>query len=132
VSVAGVAPTRRDTPGAPGVQLAAYASKDFGPVHIDLNGGLNLWRLGDQPAAQPWAALAVTVELPRGFGVMGEFYGFGDGGLAAPRDAGFLSALSYGPRPWVAFDLGTDVGLVRDVRGFSVFAGLTAIPAALW
>src|SRR5262249_28224791 len=35
--------------------FTGYASKDLGPVHVDLNAGVNLWRLEDHP-------------LPQGFG----------------------------------------------------------------
>ena len=35
-------------------------------------------------------------------------------------------------RPWLIVDAGADAGLFPDTRQYTVFAGLTIIPVALW
>jgi hypothetical protein len=47
-----------------------YVTKDVCWLHIDFNAGVNLWQLDATPRAQPWAALAMSTALPRGFGPM--------------------------------------------------------------
>src|SRR5262249_40531168 len=43
--------------------FTGYASKDLGPIHADLNVGLNLWRLSAHPLPQGWGALALSADL---------------------------------------------------------------------
>jgi hypothetical protein len=112
--------------------FTAYASKDVGPVHADLNVGFNVWRLEQSPLAQGFGALALSADLVAPFGVMAEGYLFSDAAPVAARDAGFLFAFTHSPRRWLMFDAGGDVGLYRVTRAFSVFAGVTVIPAVLW
>jgi hypothetical protein len=111
----------------------AYVSKDVHRLHLDLNGGLNVWQF-NLPARsyQPFVALAATVTLPLGTGVMAESYWFDDGGRIAPRDAGFLIAGSYAPNAGLLFDAGGDVSFFPSTRTYSVFAGVTFIAARLW
>ncbi|HEX8952465.1 MAG TPA: hypothetical protein VF945_11505, partial [Polyangia bacterium] len=110
----------------------AYVTKDLGWLHADLNLGLNAWQLDTAPRAQPWAALALSTALPRGFGPMVELYYFADAAPIDPADGGLLVALSYQPRNWLVLDGGADVGLVRSTRAVSAFVGLTIIPMDAW
>jgi hypothetical protein len=112
--------------------FAAYVSKDIGSVHADLNLGANAWRVERSPLAQGWGALAFSVDLPDPFGAMVEGYYFSDAAPVAPRDGGFLFALSHNPRPWLMFDCGGDVGWFPTTRSYSVFVGMSVVPALLW
>jgi hypothetical protein len=111
--------------------VTLYVTKDLGPIHADLNLGVDWWRLSDV-LPQGWAALALSMNLPRGFGVMLEGYYFSDALPIAPRDAGLLGALSYSPVPWLVLDIGADVGLVSATRAVSAFVGFTIAPVRLW
>jgi hypothetical protein len=112
--------------------LTAYFSKDMGPVHADLNLGMNLWQLPDPLVRQPWVALALSLAAPHGLTPMVELYYFAAGAPILPEDAGFLAALGWAPRPWLVFDTGFDVGLLPRVRSVSGFVGMTVIPVDLW
>jgi hypothetical protein len=112
--------------------FTGYVTKDLGPVHADLNLGLNLWRLSDHPLPQGWVALAFSADLKAPFGVMAEGYAFSDAAPLNARDGGFLFALTLTPRSWLVFDLGGNVGFFPAERAYSVFAGLTVIPVVLW
>ncbi len=110
----------------------AYMTKDFAWLHADLNLGLNLWQLEGPTKAQPWAALAFSVELPRHFTVMAENYYFLDASPIAPQDGGLLIGLAFAPKPWIVFDLGGDLGYVQAQRSVSAFVGMTLLPVDLW
>jgi hypothetical protein len=127
-------PYRNDAfPFAYDASFWAYASKDYGPFHLDLNGGLNVWQFDlTERTLQPFASLAASVALPLNLGAMVESYWFDDGGPIALRDAGLLIAGSYSPSPRVLFDAGVDIGFVPSTRTYTVFAGVTFIPARLW
>lgn len=112
--------------------FTAYVTKDVGPLHADFNTGLNEWSLQSSPRAQPFAALALSMPLAAPFVIMAEGYLFGDAGPLAPRDGGFLFALSHAPAPWLIFDFGGDVGAFPSSRAWSVFIGMTVVPAVLW
>jgi hypothetical protein len=109
-----------------------YVTKDVRWLHVDFNVGVNLWQLDATPRAQPWAALAMSTALPRGFGPMIELYCFADAAPVAPRDGGLLVALGYQPRNWIVLDAGGDVGLVQSTRAVSAFVGATIIPMDVW
>ena len=111
--------------------FTAYASKDVGIVHADLNVGLNLWRVEHAPRPQEFAALALSMPVTGPLGVMAEGYVFSNAAPIAYRDGGLLVALSETPKPWLMLDEGADAGLFPTQRSYSVFAGLTMIPAAL-
>jgi hypothetical protein len=126
-------------PGGEGASFWAYASKDFGApgspgsLHVDLNGGLDVMQLDlPAPRARPFGALALTESLPLKLCAMAEAYAFGDAGPLAPRDAGVLGAIGYAPKPSVMFDAGGDVSAIPTTRTFTLFAGVTFIPARLW
>jgi hypothetical protein len=110
-----------------------YVSKDLKRLHVDLNGGVNVWQF-DLPerSYQPFVALATTLTLPLGMGAMAESYWFAGGGRIAPRDAGLLLAGSYAPTPSVLFDAGADVSFFPSTRTYSIFAGVTFVVARLW
>jgi hypothetical protein len=111
----------------------AYASKDFGPLHVDLNGGLNIWEFDlSERSLQPFVSLAETLALPLDFGAMLEGYWFDAGGPIAPCDAGLLVAASYATSPRVLFDAGVDWSFVPATRMYTLFAGVTFIPGTLW
>jgi hypothetical protein len=114
------------------VFLVAYITKDFGPLHADLNLGVNEWAVNASPKAQEWVALALSAPLPPPFGIMFEGYYFTDAGPIAGRDGGFLFALSLAPRPWLMFDLGGDIGYFPAERAYSSFVGMTLVPVKLW
>jgi hypothetical protein len=127
-------PYRNDLfPYAYDASFWGYASKDLGPLHLDLNGGLNVWQFDiPQRSFQPFVSIATTLSLPLGLGAMLEGYWFGYGGPIALTDAGILLAGSYSPSPSVLFDAGVDVSLFPATREYTVFAGVTFIPARLW
>lgn len=80
--------------------FVGYVTKDFGPVHVDFNTALNVWRIDGAPLGQGLVALAVGASLPAPFsmfGVMGETYYFTDAAPVAPRDGEFLFAFSHSP-----------------------------------
>jgi len=108
-----------------------YVTKDLGPVHVDWNLGLNLWRIED-PLAQVFSATALSMNLSPPFQVMAEGYAFSDAAPVAARDAGALFAVSETLLPWLVLDEGVDLALFRDTRSFSVFVGLTVVPLVLW
>jgi hypothetical protein len=110
----------------------AYVTKDFGPLHADLNLGENIWRLEGDPRRQHWVALAVSMNLPPPFGVMAEGYYFTNASPVATRDGGFLFAIDHSPRPWLVFDCGVDVGFFPSTRAYSFFVGMTIVPVLLW
>jgi hypothetical protein len=110
----------------------AYVTKDMGPIHADLNVGWNIWRLDAAPASQGIVALALSANLPPAFGVMGEAYYFSNAPPVAPRDGGLLFAFTHSPRNWLIFDVGGDIGWFPSSRAYSLFIGMSVIPAVLW
>ncbi len=112
--------------------LTAFASKSFAWLHVDLNVGLSVWQLEARPKLQPWLALALSVGLPRHFGVALESYYFQDAGPFAARDSGLRAALSFAPRPWIVLDVGADAGYFQTQRACSAFAGMSVLPFTLW
>jgi hypothetical protein len=114
--------------------FTAYITKDFGLLHADWNVGLNEWRLFDRANALPqeFTALALSVPLAGPLGAMVEGYYFTDAAPVAPRDGGILFAVSHAARAWLMFDAGGDVGFFPSAREYSVFVGMSIVPAVLW
>jgi hypothetical protein len=112
--------------------VAAYASKDFGPVHADLNVGLDAWQLDASVQPQLFTALAFSTAVTAWLSVAVEGYVFSDANPVASRDAGVRVALGLTARPWLVLDLGGDLGAYPDTRAASFFAGATFIPAVWW
>lgn len=110
----------------------SYLTKDFWWLHADLNLGLNFWRLEGPLLAQPWVALALSVEPVRHFTVMAENYFLADASPIAPRDGGLLLAVAFAARPWLVLDLGCDIGYFPSQRSVSGFVGMTILPVHLW
>jgi hypothetical protein len=112
--------------------FAILVTKNVGPVHPDLNAGLNLWRIDDHPRPQEFVAFALSMNIVAPIGAMVESYVFSNASPIASRDGGVLFAFSQTPRPWLVFDEGADVGFYPSTRAYSLFAGATVIPAVLW
>jgi hypothetical protein len=112
--------------------FVAYVTKDVGPVHVDFNAALDVWRIEGSPLAQGLVALALTANTPPPFGVMGEAYMQTDAGPVSSRDGGFLFAFTHSPRPWLVFDIGADVGFFPSTRSYSLFIGMSFVPVVFW
>src|SRR5262249_44125455 len=122
-----------DFPFAYDASFWAYASKDVGPFHFDLNGGLNVWEFDLSPTYQPFASLALGAPLAGGFGAILEGYAFADGGTRiAPRGSGLLTGLTYAPRPWIMFAPGAGRGATVRIGEWGFFGGLTVIRYDFW
>jgi len=113
-------------------QLVAYASKDLGPIHADLNLALNVLDLQGAGIRQPWVALSVSTELAHRYIPMVEGYAFGSGGDLAASDHGLLVALGLAFTRQVVMDVGGDWGMIGQDRRFSLFVGLTVLTPRLW
>jgi hypothetical protein len=122
-----------DFPFAYDSSFWGYATKDMGPLHFDLNGGLNIWQF-DLPerSVQVFSSLAGSTAVTKHFGVMMEVYGFSDAGRIAPKDGGLLMGFSYAPSPSWMFDVGEDVSMFPSTRRITLFAGVTLVPFRLW
>jgi hypothetical protein len=112
--------------------FTAHASKDVGFVHVDWNVGANVWRVDEAPATQAFTALALSTALVDPFGVAVEGYYFSNAAPLAARDGGVRGALSITARPWLVADLGGDIGFFPSTRAYSLFFGMTMIPAVFW
>ena len=109
----------------------AYASKDFGPVHADLNAGVTAWQL-EAASLQEAVELALSTTIAGPLGALVEGYYFSNAAPVAPRDGGVRAALTLAPRPWLVFDAGGDGGLFPSTRAFTLFVGMTVVPVVLW
>ena len=110
--------------------FTAYATKDFGPIHLDLNVGVNALGFNDVATGQGYAALAAETEFTTDFGALVETYFFSDAQPYAPRDSGFVFAFTHSPAPWLVFDVGGDISYFTSTRVFSTFFGATFIPVS--
>lgn len=109
-----------------------YISRDFGVIHADLNTGFNVLRVGDSPLTQKFISLALSYGLSSRWSVEAESYYFTDAKPISSSDGGFRSALTYSLHPWVIFDAGGDTGFISATRVYSVFSGVTLVPAIMW
>lgn len=112
--------------------VTAYASKDFGPVHADLNVGLDAWQLDVSAKPQVFTALALSTSPTSWLSIAVEGYVFSNAQPVASRDGGVRLALGLTARPWLVLDVGGDAGAYPDTRAASFFAGMTFIPAVWW
>jgi hypothetical protein len=112
--------------------FTGYASKDVGPIHVDLNAGANVYRL-EAPRTQALGAIALSGGIPETpFGLAVEAYAFSDASPVQQRDGGVRGCVLLTPRPWLVFDVGGDAGLVASTRAYSAFFGATIIPVVFW
>jgi hypothetical protein len=110
--------------------FTAYATKDFGPIHLDLNLGVNAAGIDKVATGQGYAALAAETEFTTEFGAIVEGYVFSDAMPYVPEDAGIVFAFTHSPRSWLVFDAGGDISLYMSTRVYSTFFGATFIPVA--
>jgi len=81
---------------------------------------------------EPFTALALSTSPVPPFGFALEGYAFADARSYAARDGGVRGAVTLTPRPWLVFDFGGDVGWFPSTHAFSLFFGVTVIPAIVW
>jgi hypothetical protein len=112
--------------------FVGYLSKDLGPVHVDWNVGIDVWRLNDSPITQEFTALALSASLPASLGLALEAYAFSDALPVAARDGGLRAALTVTARSWLVLDFGGDAGWFPSTRAYSLFFGMTIVPVVLW
>ena len=113
--------------------FAVYATKEFGPVHADVNGGFDVLRVADQgQVTRGSVSGAFTLDLPANFALEVAAYYLSDSLPSSQHDGGFQDAVTFAPRPWLVFDAGADWGFFPSVRRYSVFAGITIIPMVFW
>lgn len=108
--------------------FTAHASKDVGVVHIDINGGLYVWRAFDSAAAQTFGSFTLSTGIVGPLGGAIETYYFTDAHTAAHRDGGFRAVLNATLRNWLVLDVGGDAGYFPQTRAFSLFFGMTIVP----
>ena len=112
--------------------FTAFASKDLGPIHVDVNGGAYVWGLDVAAQTQWFVAAALSTALTSVVGAALEGYGFTDAPPLASRDGGVRAALGFTLRPWLVLDAGGDVGFFPSTRAYTLFLGATLIPVVLW
>lgn len=105
--------------------LVLLASKDLGPIHVDVN-LLRGW-IG-QPeggrAGQTSATLSASWQVAGPWGMGAELYTVGPTPAAA-RDSAFLAYASWQPVSRVVFDAGFDHGLSSGAPRWNLFCGVT-------
>jgi hypothetical protein len=111
--------------------FVAYASKDIGPIHVDLNGGFNVLNLSGA-VTQGTVSGVLSKSLPLNLGVELEAYYLSEALPVLPHDGGGRAALTFSPKPWLVLDAGGDIGFFWSVRQYTLFAGLTVIPVVFW
>lgn len=105
--------------------LVLLASKDFGPLHLDVN-WLHGWigqPLGGR-ADQDSGTVSFSWPLAGPWGMGAELYTVGPL-PGARRDTAFLAYGSYQPVSRVVFDMGFDRGLSDAAPRWNLFAGVT-------
>jgi len=113
--------------------VTLHASKDLGPLHADANAGVAELAIDTTPISQAFFAFALSTSIQKSpFGLALETYYFSDSPPTAPHDGGVRFVLTATPKPWLVFDMGGDVGFFPSVRSFSVFFGMSFVPAVFW
>jgi hypothetical protein len=102
-----------------------HVSKDFGPLHVDLNGTVLVAGLA---AAQGQVALAFSTGVTDTLGAALEVHS--TIGAALPNDGGVRALLTWAPVDQLVFDVGFDVGFFRQTRAWSLFAGFVFVPTS--
>jgi hypothetical protein len=108
--------------------FTAYVTKDLGPLHLDLNAGVNALAFDKVATGQGMVALSASAELTDDFGGLLEGYFFSEALPYALHDGGILFALTHSPAPWIVFDVGGDISFYPSTRNFTAFVGTTFIP----
>ncbi len=114
--------------GAADTTFALFASRDFGPDHIDVN-ALYTWlgvpaASGGGRACQPAGTISVSHALTHGWSFGGEVYAIG-GTRLSESVLSNLWYVAYQPISRLVLDTGVDVGLSHGAQRYSLFAGLT-------
>jgi hypothetical protein len=108
----------------------AYASKDFGPIHLDVTATVLVADLAGVPFLQGAAALTATWNVTEQWGfATGPYSSFGNpdrGGV----DGGWFGAVNWSPFPELAFTAGVEAGFFQETRSYSVFGGVAWVPTA--
>lgn len=105
--------------------LTLLASKDLGPLHVDMN-LLEGWigQATGARATQTSGVVSVSWPVAGAWGMGAEIYGVG-GTRSAARDAAFLSFVSYQPSSRCVLDAGFDHGLTNGAPRWNLFLGVT-------
>jgi hypothetical protein len=114
--------------GRPDDTVALFASRDFGPDHLDVN-VLYTWlglprKDGGDTTGQPAGAVSLSHRLDGPWSVGGEVYAIGGtplGGSVASN----LWYIAYQPLSRLVLDAGVDIGLSHGAQRYSLIAGLT-------
>jgi len=114
--------------------LRLIVNRTLGKIDLVFNASyLNVGRDdSDRRASGAQAIFAVTRELPRDFGVIGEVYGQSVDDPAGARGIYALGAVTYKLNPRLRFDAGARAGFGSDAPRAGVFAGLTIGVADLY
>jgi hypothetical protein len=111
--------------------LVGHASKDLGPLHLDLNAGLTVDQLDGPRAYQPWTALAATCAATPRIGLALEPHYFAAAVPFAARDVGAIAAVEVAARDWLVIDAAIDL-VGWDQRSVTAIVGASVAPARLW
>jgi hypothetical protein len=114
--------------GASDTTLGLFASRDFGPDHVDIN-ALYTWlgvprTQGGGRSGQPAGTVSVSHKLSDLWSFGGEVYAIG-GTPLNDRVVSNLWYVAYQPLGRLVLDTGVDIGLTRGAQRYSVFAGVT-------
>lgn len=106
-----------------------YLTKDATPwLSFDLIANLNIWHIDDVPLRQLAGALSANFALPQDFSANVGVYAMTGADPYSGKDAGLQVGVGWAPAPWLTVDAIGDLALMKDVRAYSVSAGLTITP----
>lgn len=112
------------------VYAMVYASKDLGPIHLDVTANLTVADLGATPITQGGASITATWNFVDRWGIAtGPYSSFGNADKL-PVDGGWFMGLNFSPLPELALTAGAEVGFFQDTRNFSLFTGIAWVPTA--
>jgi hypothetical protein len=107
-----------------------YASKDLGPLHLDVTATVLVADLAGVPVVQGAASLTATWNLSEQWGfATGPYSSFGSLERLGV-DGGWFGAVNWSPMPELAFSAGVEAGFFQETRSYSVFAGVAWVPTA--
>ncbi|MDO9420518.1 MAG: transporter [Herminiimonas sp.] len=112
--------------------LNGIFSKDIGDFHLDTN--INTTRIGapDEGTGRTLTGISSSLSktLNEKWGVVGELSGTHQSGL--PKNALFLTALTYSPSKRIVIDFGFAKGLNNNSPDWEVFTGIVVPIANFW